>query len=313
MSMHIDRIKEVINRYLNHTQGKFGQLAINSWLDSLKKKTLPQKHDHLEDIRHATWQHIEQECQQLTKHKVLPWQRLWRAVGTVAAVLLMASVLLQKLNDTQDIKYNTNSHETRTIHLSDGSSVHLGNNSQLIVPKDFPSSSLREVVLTKGEGFFQVKRDSTRPFIVNNEWMKTEVIGTSFHIRTQQQPGTWNIHVQTGKVKVYSSEENNKHYILLANDSLSYEQHNHKIYYAHQAPALQEDLIFQGEDLQTVAKKLTARYKREIQLAEDISEHHQFSGQFSANEPFASILDIICIATGTQYELRGDTIILVKK
>lgn len=68
------------------------------------------------------------------------------------------------------------------IELSDGTQVWINSESELRFPVKFLSGK-REVFL-KGEALFVVKRDSTKPFIVNINNASIEVLGTTFNVNT---------------------------------------------------------------------------------------------------------------------------------
>ncbi len=67
-----------------------------------------------------------------------------------------------------------------TTILPDGTHVKLNADSKIIVPSRF-SGDRREVTLI-GEAFFDVARDESKPFLINTENMKVEVLGTSFNV-----------------------------------------------------------------------------------------------------------------------------------
>lgn len=68
--------------------------------------------------------------------------------------------------------------------LADGSCVRLSSESSIRFPESF-SDSLREVEI-EGEAYLEVKKDSTRPFIVHVKELKIEVLGTRFGVRVYQ-------------------------------------------------------------------------------------------------------------------------------
>lgn len=71
---------------------------------------------------------------------------------------------------------------TYTIELSDGTVVRINANSKLRFPNKFVGET-REVTM-EGEAFFDVAKDSKKPFIVNYKNIKIEVFGTQFNIDT---------------------------------------------------------------------------------------------------------------------------------
>lgn len=309
--MQFEKIKEIIDRYLKGNQGNSEQRAIENWLDSLTKKPLPHSSEKLQSIGHEMWHHIEHR--RGSRDRVSHMRLLWSTIGSVAATVLIGFVLFKHMSSNHDIHYNTGPGETKEILLADGSSITLHENTHLSVSHRYKSDTIRSVELSQGEAFFSIQKDHRRPFVVKNELMQTEVLGTSFTIQTQDALGKWNIHVKTGQVRVSQMGLDKEHYTLLANDSLSYDQEKNRVDYLHPMPTPREKLLFQDASLQQVIQKLAKQYKRNIQVADEIGQAHQFSGEFDADEPFASVLEIICFATSTQYHLKQDTIILSPK
>ena len=71
------------------------------------------------------------------------------------------------------------------IQLPDGTRVSLSARSRLIFPHRFLANAPREVYLS-GEGYFEVARDESRPFIVHSGLVSTRVLGTTFNIRSYE-------------------------------------------------------------------------------------------------------------------------------
>lgn len=68
----------------------------------------------------------------------------------------------------------------RLGNLPDGSVVHLGGSSSLSLSF---TREIRYLVLESGEAFFEVAKDSTRPFIVQAGTVRVKAIGTEFNVR----------------------------------------------------------------------------------------------------------------------------------
>ncbi len=91
----------------------------------------------------------------------------------------------------------------QTVLLPDSSSVVLYPNSTLSHPARFATDQ-RDVRLT-GRGFFEVRKDSTRPFVVRGERMVSTVLGTSFLIDDFRGQAVSTVQVKTGRVAVASA------------------------------------------------------------------------------------------------------------
>ncbi|MBZ4190895.1 FecR family protein [Niabella beijingensis] len=132
-------------------------------------------------------------------------RRLWPAVAVVAAALIMAGVLLlykKREAASPGITWQTveTKHgERKKVTLSDGSSILLNGNSILQYPLE-DLENMR-VVKLQGEGFFEIAKDTTRPFYVAASDFVTRVVGTSFNIDSRIEK---TVEVNTGKVNVFA-------------------------------------------------------------------------------------------------------------
>ena len=87
-----------------------------------------------------------------------------------------------------------------SFKFEDGTTVKLFSGSIIRYPLNFSEES-REVYL-QGEGFFEVTKDTSRPFIVKSNTLKTTALGTSFNIQTYEHGNECNVSLVTGKVRV---------------------------------------------------------------------------------------------------------------
>lgn len=116
------------------------------------------------------------------------WRRKpWLAVGLAASVLaaLTALVVVPVLRSMQFAQpvvtvVETASGENRDVSLADGSLVSAGAESVLWATL---TSDSREVTLERGEAFFRVAKDPSRPFIVKVGTTTVAAVGTAFNIR----------------------------------------------------------------------------------------------------------------------------------
>jgi transmembrane sensor len=130
----------------------------------------------------------------------------WAAVACAVIVLSIGSyhsfnrLNLSKPKITSTITFKD---DIRLIILPDGTRVWLNQNTEIDFPAKF-SKKERNVTL-RGEAFFEVKRDVSRPFIITSGAVKTTVLGTSFNIKAYNDSDA-QVSVRTGKVKVESTQ-----------------------------------------------------------------------------------------------------------
>ncbi|WP_345548764.1 FecR family protein [Microbulbifer aestuariivivens] len=119
--------------------------------------------------------------------------------GVIAACLMVTLWIGNQWlgQDVQEQLYTTAVGETRTVTLPDGSIIQLNTNTELVVSY---SREERHTQLVRGEAFFDVARQTARPFTVaaGNAWIR--VLGTEFNVERSQQ--TTRVSVTGGTVAV---------------------------------------------------------------------------------------------------------------
>ena len=91
----------------------------------------------------------------------------------------------------------------KEVSLPDGSKIFLNRNSRLSYNKSLGHTS-RNVTL-KGEAFFDIKHDPSKPFIIDAGKARIKVLGTSFSVLTNNSQNAVEVFVKTGSVIVSDS------------------------------------------------------------------------------------------------------------
>ena len=131
--------------------------------------------------------------------------RTFITIAAAALIFIGLGATVLYLNKTgtfsERILITANSLERNIgISLPDGSKVYLNRNSELSYNKNLGQSS-RNVKL-KGEAFFDIKRDPSKPFIIDAGKATIKVLGTSFSVLTNNSVNAVEVFVKTGSVKV---------------------------------------------------------------------------------------------------------------
>ena len=111
------------------------------------------------------------------------------------------------LTDRKVILFN-NGMESMVSELPDGSKITLEPQSELRYGNEFGKEK-REVFLT-GEAFFEVTKDTQRPFLIYTGKLVTKVVGTSFSIKAYEKDKDISVSVRTGMVTVYKQYSKSK-------------------------------------------------------------------------------------------------------
>ena len=91
------------------------------------------------------------------------------------------------------------------LTLADGTKIWLNSETELKFPVRFVGKT-REVEIV-GEGYFEVAKDSLRPFIVHAGEVKTRVLGTSFNVKAYAGEELREVTLVSGKVRVNANGE----------------------------------------------------------------------------------------------------------
>jgi len=111
------------------------------------------------------------------------WAR-WRSYATAAAVLLVmiGSAYTYFSGVFAGDRYSTPVGGLDVVHLIDGSQVTLNTDTSLRVVM---TKGLRRIELNKGEAFFDVAHDRSRPFVVYAGNKRIMAVGTKFSVRRE--------------------------------------------------------------------------------------------------------------------------------
>ena len=211
----------------------------------------------------------------------------------------------------QIVVINSGIKEVKEIVLPDSSHVWLNENSSLQIPVAFTKKQ-RKVTL-KGEAYFEIKRNETRPFIITTGHTLTEILGTSFNIKMDTLSGNVSVIVNSGKVAFYSSVGKSEKSILNPTDKGFYYGSSHKIvcssnlninYLAWKTGIL----TFNDTPLSEVCFELSSYYKKSVKTAAPVS-NISLTGSFN-NEKLEDILKTIELTLDVKAETSGNETIL---
>lgn len=248
----------------------------------------------------------EYESSQKKKDFTLPWARL--AVLTLILSVSTVMIIATYHEQTTYIQYAEFrvSSGIDSVILSDGSRVVVNANSSIRYPVKF-SNKAREVSIV-GEAFFKVKRDTLRPFIVKANNLKSEVLGTSFNIRSTTDGAV--VTVASGKVRV---SHRNNNLILQANEKAIYSGTGRSLTKASSTFSelewMHSSLLFQDTRLSEVSKRLYDHYGVTVLFENEVLTNCTVTGKFK-NEPIDKVLTAICFTTGIQMRKQGKHFIL---
>ncbi len=120
-----------------------------------------------------------------------------KGLALAASVVFAIALMPNLLNNSEPQRFSTAIGELESIDLADGSTITLNTNTRLEV---LLSDKQRRITLEHGEAFFEVAKDSNRPFIVESCSSEVQAIGTAFNVHCSL--GSSAVAVTEGIVKV---------------------------------------------------------------------------------------------------------------
>jgi ferric-dicitrate binding protein FerR (iron transport regulator) len=201
--------------------------------------------------------------------------------------------------------------EKKKVTLEDGSVVWLNAQSKLTYPVSFQTNS-REVSLD-GEAYFEIFRDTERPFTVGTGQIKTRVHGTTFNIKAYQTDPAVSVTVLTGKVEVSSAESAIQ---IVRNQQVKYMNGN--IYKEVDIDAVAQiawrngKLQLRNTPLSDVIKTLERNYPVRITYNASLSDC-LVHADFDAETPLENVMEMLAVSLrgkvsklgNLQYHLDG--------
>lgn len=193
-------------------------------------------------------------------------------------------------------------------NLPDGSVVTLNRNSSITYPARF-SGNTRHVVL-KGEAFFNVTHDKTRPFIIDADNSSIKVVGTSFNVKSSDDKTE--VIVETGIVEVAKNQyairvtPHQKATVLKTQDRPIMEGNNELLYNYYRS----KEFVCSNTPLYKLTDVLNEAFDAHIVIASAQLKDKPYNGTFHSDEPLDVILKVISETYGATVEKKGNEIIL---
>lgn len=192
------------------------------------------------------------------------------------------------------------------LTLTDGTKVWLNAKTTFTFPNKFTPDS-RDVILD-GEGYFNVTKDSKRPFNVKTENYDIRVLGTEFNVLAYSGSPIFETALLEGAVEVFSPETEayislEPHTSLYLKDgTLKKRRIEHESYFL-----WKEGLIcFFDEPVDKMIEKLELYYDVTICVQNKDLLSHRYSGKFRSKDGVEHVLKVLQLNNKFTYTKDND-------
>jgi len=326
--MDQQQVRDLLAEYRFGRCTRAEKALIEQWYAQAARQQpgLPAELD-LETARQKSWKNIQAavgqastpEIPQEVLHetrveaRIRPLRAFYAAAVVVAMLFAGFFWLNGKLSENAGntsqrmLTANALAGQVKTYLLPDSSLVTLNGGSSISYPAAFGDKA-REITLTDGEAYFDVKHDAAHPFIVHAGRTRTQVLGTVFSVRAYRSLNDVRVTVASGKVGVRNGKgypETQTAFLLpdeqLVVDNRSGQGQKQHVSARSLAGWIRGALDFNNEDLKTIALLPEKKFNVAVRVNSKSLELQRLTARFRAEETLDDILGTLAMAGDFHY------------
>ncbi len=199
------------------------------------------------------------------------------------------------------------------IMLEDSTKVWLNAESQLIYPETFGGNERR--VEIKGEAYFQVAKDKTRPFYVKSPGSVIRVYGTEFNINAYSEEKEVYTTLVSGRISLQHGSESKSELILTPGHQAIYNKDSRitsvKTVNTETITSWHNGrFVFEEQTLEQIMKTLARWYDFEYEFDNENIRKTVFKGSAPRYADLSEVLGILEKSGGLEFKAKNDKIII---
>ncbi len=242
----------------------------------------------------------------------------WRKIAAVLIMIITLAATVYYLVDirwdfTEKLVYNENikknpKGQKLTTYLPDGTKVILNSLSKIRYKAPFIGKE--RIIELEGEAFFEVKKDTSKPFIVISKGVSTTALGTSFNVNSKSDSYV-EVSLVSGMVNVENSFSKSvtlkpgKSAIINQQGELIVQEFN----YLDKAGWKDGILVFKNSSFPEIIEKLEDWYGVELKVVVGPKNRIQYTSNFK-NESLDEILQGISFVYDFDYKIAGEKVLI---
>lgn len=328
MEQHKKDIEKLIDLYLQDKASPKEKQLLDKWMQSMDV-TNGEEYPLGETHKMALKKRIERVIKPQQARIIPLWKKPWAiAAASLLVILFLGLYYFNSLDRTPLLSSNPSSpktesslrviyaHESDTsFYLADRSRVELKSGSRLSWEEPFITD--QRIVRLEGKAFFEVAKDTERPFSVYTRDIITTALGTSFWIDNNPDKERPNVVLVTGKVSIRQQIEGRE--IILAyltpgqkwGDTPIKPDTENRIASSHATSKKRtqesKKLDFHHTPLTEVLPLLEKHYTASITFDPALLEGMSFYGSYDGDTEIEDILKTIAIANDLILEYENAT------
>ena len=264
--------------------------------------------------RPKAWQKVQQHIHSQKKKYFL-----YRRIGQIAAAIIVVFLSVWTGTEIDNWKqksqftevFSPAGQKTRII-LPDSSIVLLNGNSQIRYSRNFNDKN--RTIELKGEGYFEVRKDLSKQFIVSATELNVKVFGTSFNVKAYENDQTVEVGLTEGKIGI---DRNEREIIQLTPGQVAtFYKKEQQMNVGRMDASLvtawtRQEMIFEEDPLEEIIKYMERWYGVDIKVSPELLDGELLTFKVKT-ESLNELLSLINILKPVKYHIDGKKVIITK-
>lgn len=263
--------------------------------------------------RNKAWQNVRQKIN-FKKRKYILYRRIAQIAAAVI-IILLSIWMGTRFDNWEQATYSEiispPGQKTRII-LPDSSIILLNSDSRIRYSQNFTKHD-RNIYLD-GEGFFDVRRDLTREFIVSTSSLKIKVFGTSFNVKSYDNDQTIEVGLKNGRIAI---DHYQKEIVQLDPGQVAtFNKNKNELKVDRMDKDLisawtRNEMVFEEDTMDEIVKYLERWYDVEIKISPELLNGDLFTFKVKT-ESLRELLDLINLLRPIKYQIEGKRVFITK-
>ena len=256
------------------------------------------------------------EKNSLKRHGVV-WRWMARAAAVVLILVLPVAAYFEGektvKNTFADIVVEAPNGSRAKMYLPDGTLVWLNVGSRMVYSQGFGVSDRR--LKLEGEGYFAVSHNEELPFEISTREVSLRVVGTKFNFKNYPDDAEVIVNLLEGEVALHNEIRIMPELYMQPNERMTLDKRTGEMRKTHANAThanvwTKDELFFDEELLEDIAKKLMRNYDVKIEIADSL-RHRRFYGYFKVTgNTIDEVLETIASTKRMKYRYENEKYII---
>ena len=199
------------------------------------------------------------------------------------------------------------------VRLQDGTLVYMNSETELKYPVRFVGKERR--VYLSGEAYFEVQRDTTKPFIVVMNGNEVRVLGTEFNVRSYEDEKCQFTTLVAGKVLLTTHDHRciellpNEQGIVDPQGDIRKEQVDVALYTAWK----DGNFVFRKQSLEHIMEIVERWYDLKVTFEDEWCKQVSFSGNVERYNDFSKLAEMLEATGSVKFRIKNNEIYVTKR